>query len=72
MMLDPVRVVATVIYLCSIVLALLSALYFRVLLLTFVAVIVELLALIWYSLSYIPFARAAAKRCLTRCMEMEV
>eukprot|EP00250_Pteridium_aquilinum_P001548 c11744_g1_i2 orf=325-849(-) len=72
MMLDPVRLVATIIYLCSMVLALVSALYLRFLLLAFVAVVVELLALIWYSLSYIPFARAAVKRCFNNCLEMEV
>lgn len=72
MMLDPVRLVATIVYLCSIVLALVSALYLRFLLLAFLAVVVEVLALVWYSLSYIPFARAATKRLFNRCMEMEI
>ncbi|KAH7301332.1 hypothetical protein KP509_23G020800 [Ceratopteris richardii] len=72
MMLDPVRLIATIVYLCSMVLALVSALYLRFLLLAFVAIVIEVLALIWYSLSYIPFARAGVKRLVSRCMEMEI
>ncbi|GJP34203.1 hypothetical protein CLOM_g18651, partial [Closterium sp. NIES-68] len=32
---------------------------------------VQACALIWYSLSYIPFAQTSAKRCMRMCYEAE-
>lgn len=71
MMLDPVRIYATAIYLASIIIALFSALYVHNKLLTFLAIILELGALIWYSLSYIPFARSMVSKIMTRCFDTE-
>ncbi|GMH07662.1 hypothetical protein Nepgr_009502 [Nepenthes gracilis] len=58
MMLDPVRIYATAIYIASMIIALFCALYVHNKLLTLLAIILEFGALIWYSLSYIPFARS--------------
>uniref|UniRef100_A0A0E0BZ36 Vesicle transport protein n=1 Tax=Oryza meridionalis TaxID=40149 RepID=A0A0E0BZ36_9ORYZ len=57
MMLDPVRVYATAIYGGFVFLALIFALWIHSKVLTLIAIICEICALFWYSLSYIPFAR---------------
>uniref|UniRef100_A0A2P2JUR6 Vesicle transport protein n=1 Tax=Rhizophora mucronata TaxID=61149 RepID=A0A2P2JUR6_RHIMU len=48
MMLDPVRIYATALYLASIIIALLCALYVHNKLLTLLAIILEFGALVWY------------------------
>ncbi|GAQ87770.1 Membrane protein involved in ER to Golgi transport [Klebsormidium nitens] len=72
MMFDPVRAVATIVYVVAIVLTLFCALYLHDILLTMICIVVEFCAVIWYSLSYIPFARRMVASCLTRCLEVEV
>ncbi|XP_024455624.1 uncharacterized protein LOC7463017 isoform X2 [Populus trichocarpa] len=71
MMLDPVRIYATALYLASIIIALLCALYVHNKLLTLLAIILEFGALIWYSLSYIPFARAMVSKIMLACFDTE-
>ncbi|KAL9262845.1 Vesicle transport protein SFT2B-like protein [Drosera capensis] len=71
MMLDPVRMYATAIFLASMIIALFSALYVHSKLLTFLAIILEFGALIWYSLSYIPFARSMVTKTLMACFDTE-
>ncbi|RYR54854.1 hypothetical protein Ahy_A06g030117 isoform D [Arachis hypogaea] len=56
MMFDTARVFATAIYIGCVVIALICALLIHDKLLTIIAIIIEIGALIWYSLSYIPFA----------------
>ncbi|RVX21048.1 Vesicle transport protein SFT2B [Vitis vinifera] len=71
MMLDPVRIYATAIYLASIIIALFCALYVRNKLLTLLAIMLEFGALIWYSLSYIPFARSMVSKIMVSCFDTE-
>ncbi|KAH7534110.1 uncharacterized protein LOC107407871 [Ziziphus jujuba] len=71
MMLDPVRIYATAIYLASIIIALFCALYVRNKLLTLLAIILEFGALIWYSLSYIPFARSMVSKIMVACFDTD-
>lgn len=71
MMLDPVRIYATALYLASIILALFCALYVHNKLLTLVAIMLEFGALIWYSLSYIPFARSMVSKVMVACFDTE-
>lgn len=71
MMLDPIRIYATAIYLASMILALFCALYVRNKLLTLLAIILEFGALIWYSLSYIPFARSMVSKVMLACFDTE-
>ncbi|RAL51549.1 unnamed protein product [Cuscuta campestris] len=71
MMLDPVRIYASSIYLASIIIALVCALYVRNKLLTLLAIILEFGALIWYSLSYIPFARSMVSKVMVACFDTE-
>ncbi|KAI4310846.1 hypothetical protein MLD38_035794 [Melastoma candidum] len=71
MMLDPVRIYATAIYIASMIIALFCALYVRNKLLTLLSVILEFGALIWYSLSYIPFARSMVSKVMVSCFDTE-
>ncbi|CAO2827417.1 unnamed protein product [Amaranthus hypochondriacus] len=71
MMLDPVRIYATALYLASMIIALFCALYVHNKLLTLLALILEFGALTWYSLSYIPFARSMVSRVLVSCFDTE-
>ncbi|GAV78554.1 Got1 domain-containing protein, partial [Cephalotus follicularis] len=71
MMLDPVRIYATAMFLSSIIIALFCALYVHNKLLTLLAILLEFGALIWYSLSYIPFARSMVSKIMTACFDTE-
>ncbi|XP_068653423.1 uncharacterized protein [Aristolochia californica] len=71
MMLDPVRIYATATYLASIIIALFCALYVHNKLLTLLAIILEFGALVWYGLSYIPFARSTVSKILVACFDTE-
>lgn len=71
MMLDPVRIYATAIYLASIIVALFCALYVRNKVLTLLAILLEFGSLIWYSLSYIPFARSMVSKVMVACFDTE-
>ncbi|RID43771.1 hypothetical protein BRARA_I00610 [Brassica rapa] len=71
MMLDPARIYATALYLASIIIALFCALYVRNKLLTLLAIILEFSGLIWYSLSYIPFARTMVSKVFMTCFDTE-
>lgn len=56
-MFNSTRVVSTIVALTFLVLTLISALYFKKTLLTLLCSVIQFLAMIWYSLSYIPYAR---------------
>ncbi|KAJ9171041.1 hypothetical protein P3X46_019092 [Hevea brasiliensis] len=71
MMLDPVRIYATALYLGSIIIALFCALYVHNKLLTLLAIVLEFGALVWYSLSYIPFARSMVSKIMLGCFDTE-
>ncbi|KAH1233898.1 Vesicle transport protein SFT2B [Glycine max] len=71
MMLDPARIYATAIYIASMIIALFCALYVHNKLLTLLAIILEFGALVWYSLSYIPFARAMVSKIMVSCFDTE-
>ncbi|KAE9464712.1 hypothetical protein C3L33_03343, partial [Rhododendron williamsianum] len=72
MMLDPVRIFATAIYIGCVVLALICALWIHSKILTLIAIICEICALIWYSLSYIPFARRVVSDMTIRLFDTEI
>eukprot|EP00271_Cylindrocystis_brebissonii_P006878 TRINITY_DN19766_c0_g1_i1.p1 TRINITY_DN19766_c0_g1~~TRINITY_DN19766_c0_g1_i1.p1 ORF type:complete len:199 (-),score=24.53 TRINITY_DN19766_c0_g1_i1:620-1216(-) len=71
LMFDKVRAVAAIIYLVAIFLTLFCALWMHDSLLTLSCIVVQFSALLWYSLSYIPFAQAAAKKIFRTCYESE-
>jgi len=59
LMFKPIRVVATVVFLLSIVLVLVGAFVIGSDVLCLVFVFIEYIAFTWYTLSYIPYARSA-------------
>ncbi|GHJ89416.1 hypothetical protein NliqN6_5818 [Naganishia liquefaciens] len=63
-MFKPVRVVATLILLGAIAMTFMGAFLLNNAVLCLVMVIVEYLAYLWYSLSYIPYARSLVKNLL--------
>jgi len=58
-MFKPVRLLATIVFLASIALVFVGAFVIGNDVLCIIFVIIEYLAYIWYSLSYIPYARSA-------------
>ncbi|KAL3521634.1 hypothetical protein ACH5RR_019783 [Cinchona calisaya] len=72
MMLDPVRIFATSIYVGFVVVALICALLIHSKILTIIAIICEICAFIWYSLSYIPFARRMVSEVTVRLFDTEI
>ncbi|KAF8089970.1 hypothetical protein N665_0493s0025 [Sinapis alba] len=72
MMLDPVRFYATSIYAGCVLLALICALLIHSKILTVIAILCETCALIWYSLSYIPFARRMVSEIMIRLCDTEL
>lgn len=72
MMMDPVRIYATSIYVGCVILALICALLIHSKILTLLAIICEICALIWYSLSYIPFARRMVSNVTIRLFDTEI
>ncbi|URE21585.1 Got1/Sft2-like family [Musa troglodytarum] len=71
MMLDPVRIYATAIYVGSAIVALVCALWIHSKMLTLIAIIIEICALVWYSLSYVPFARRMVSELFASCCDTE-
>ncbi|XP_020587849.1 vesicle transport protein SFT2A-like [Phalaenopsis equestris] len=72
MMLDPVRIYATSVYIISVILALVCALWIHNKVLTLIVMVIEICALIWYSLSYIPFARRMVSELLISCCDTDL
>uniref|UniRef100_A0A0V0HUB3 Vesicle transport protein n=1 Tax=Solanum chacoense TaxID=4108 RepID=A0A0V0HUB3_SOLCH len=72
MMMDPIRAYATSMYVGCVVLALICALWIHSKILTLLAIICEICALVWYSLSYIPFARRMVSNVAIRLFDTEI
>lgn len=62
------RAIATILVIVSITMTLLSALWFKNAGLALLFIIIQSLAMTWYSLSYIPYARDAVKKSLSACV----
>jgi len=62
LMFKPVRVVATAVFLASIGLVIVGAFVLGNAVLCIIFVVIEFLAYTWYTLSYIPYARAAVAK----------
>ncbi|KAH7557787.1 hypothetical protein JRO89_XS11G0220300 [Xanthoceras sorbifolium] len=72
MMFDSARIYATAVYLGCVVIALICALLIHSKILTLIGIICEVLALIWYCLSYIPFARRIVSDLMVRFCDTEL
>ncbi|GAB6025317.1 hypothetical protein CHUAL_010732 [Chamberlinius hualienensis] len=62
------RLIATIIMLISLIMTLVAAFAWQIGGLVLIFVIIQFLAMTWYSLSYIPFARDAIKKCFDGCI----
>ena len=62
------RFAATATYIVCIVMTLVSALRYGNLLLTLIFLIMQMCALVWYCLTYIPFGQRMLKSCLGSCV----
>ncbi|XP_010134908.1 PREDICTED: vesicle transport protein SFT2B-like [Buceros rhinoceros silvestris] len=68
-MFEPKRLIATVVMLLFIVLTLCAVFWWNRRGLAMLFCILQSLAMTWYSLSYIPFARDAVIKCFSSCLE---
>lgn len=66
-MAEPTRLAASAVYLSSAVLTLVAALKLRSLILTLLFALVQFLALVWYVLSYVPYARTVVSGAVSSC-----
>lgn len=67
-MFEPTRLIATIVMLVCLVLTLCAAFWWQKFLLAIIFCILQFLAMSWYGISYIPFAREAVMKCFTTCL----
>ncbi|XP_040401244.1 vesicle transport protein SFT2B isoform X1 [Cygnus olor] len=67
-MFEPTRLIATVVMLLCLILTLCSAFWWAKKGLVLIFCILQFFALAWYSISFIPFARDAVKKCVSVCL----
>lgn len=67
-MFSPTRVVATILVFVCLVLTLLSAFLWKKNGLALIFCVIQFLAMTWYSLSYIPYARDVVKKTVSGCI----
>ncbi|XP_070807450.1 vesicle transport protein SFT2A [Pituophis catenifer annectens] len=67
-MFEPTRLIVTIIMLLSLILTLFAAFWWQKKGLALLFCILQFLAMTWYSLSYIPYARDAILKCFTSCL----
>ncbi|XP_041073141.1 vesicle transport protein SFT2A [Carcharodon carcharias] len=67
-MVDPNRLVATIVMLLCFILTLCAVFWWQKKGLALIFCILQFMATTWYSLSYIPFARDAVIKCCTSCV----
>ncbi|XP_056105448.1 vesicle transport protein SFT2A isoform X1 [Rhinichthys klamathensis goyatoka] len=67
-MFEPTRIIATIMMLLCLVLTLCAVFWWHKKGLAILFCILQFLAMTWYSISYIPFARDAVMKCFTSCL----
>ncbi|XP_065198815.1 vesicle transport protein SFT2B-like [Sycon ciliatum] len=67
-MFEEKRFIATIVVLLAIVLTICAAVWWKIPVLALVFCLVQFLAMAWYCLSYIPYARTLVKNCATSCL----
>lgn len=68
-MFEEKRIIATLIVFLMLTLTLCAALWWKNGILTLLFAFFQFLAMTWYCLSYIPYARTAVTKCCTACLE---
>ncbi|XP_047497426.1 vesicle transport protein SFT2A-like isoform X1 [Penaeus chinensis] len=64
------RIIATIIMFVALIMTLIAAFVVHKKGLALLMVLIQFLAMTWYSLSYIPYARDAAKKCFASCVDV--
>ncbi|KAG7171168.1 vesicle transport protein SFT2A-like isoform X2 [Homarus americanus] len=64
------RIIATIIMILALIMTLIAALVIHKKALAILMVVIQFCAMTWYSLSYIPYARDAAKKCFGSCLDV--
>ncbi|KAM6467656.1 vesicle transport protein SFT2A [Liasis olivaceus] len=67
-MFEPTRLIVTIVMLLSLILTLCAVFWWHKKGLALLFCILQFLAMTWYSLSYIPYARDAVLKCFTSCL----
>ncbi|XP_060626724.1 vesicle transport protein SFT2B [Anolis sagrei] len=67
-MFEMTRLIATIVMLLCLILTLCAAFWWHNKGLALIFCVLQFFALAWYSISYIPFARDAVKKCFTVCL----
>lgn len=67
-MFEPTRLIATCVMLLCLILTLCAVFWWKKNGLAIIFCILQFLAMTWYSISYIPFARDAVMKCFTTCL----
>nr|XP_033798300.1 vesicle transport protein SFT2B isoform X1 [Geotrypetes seraphini] len=67
-MFEATRLIATIVMLLCLILTLCAAFWWHNKGLVLLFCLLQFLAMTWYSLSYIPFARDAVKKCFSACL----
>lgn len=67
-MFEETRIIATIVMVVMLALTLMAALWLGSAILALIFCILQFGAMTWYSLSYIPFARDAVKKCFAGCI----
>ncbi|XP_069463812.1 vesicle transport protein SFT2A isoform X2 [Ambystoma mexicanum] len=67
-MVEPTRLIATIVVLTCLVLTLCAVFWWHKTGLAILFCVLQFVAMTWYSLSYIPFARDAVIKCCTSCL----
>jgi len=66
-MVKPVRLIASLIFVSSMIMTFVAIFVFENSILVIIFVIVQFCALVWYVLSYIPFGRKMCTMCMKSC-----
>uniref|UniRef100_A0A914C2X8 Vesicle transport protein n=1 Tax=Acrobeloides nanus TaxID=290746 RepID=A0A914C2X8_9BILA len=67
-MFEPTRLIATIVYISMIVFTLIAGLVLKNGVLALIFIICQYIAMAWYSLSYIPYARDMVAGCFGKCI----
>ncbi|KAM8947086.1 vesicle transport protein SFT2A [Pelodytes ibericus] len=67
-MFEPTRLIATIVMLLCLICTLCAVFWWNKKPLALLFCVLQFLAMTWYSLSYIPFARDAIQKCFTSCL----
>lgn len=69
-MFKPIRIVATIVYILSMALTLFCAFGLKMVAPTILSIVIQMCAMIWYCVSYIPYGQEMLKSCIGGCCDL--